>query len=506
MRTGHVLAVATLAVCTAACSSQTTTQELAQRNLSAMGGADRIRAIQSLVMKGGTGSRSRLGQSVKAGDTEPPAKLTNVEEAIDLMTGRVALTYELTTGAGFTQKRQEILTRSGDRLIGLENVGGRPLAVMSPSALFSWGTQNSPSMTQRRNVIAIALAAIAADPSQIAGNRGLGMKTFKFGKVPIGGETIGVYFDSSTELIAAYETTDTETILGDVTSLYRLEDYRNVGGILLPHKITIEKAGEHYADVQFTSAVINDPASLQVFDIPYAANGAVEAALAQGNDYSPLALTPIGKGVYFAQAYSHHSLVVEFPSYLAVVEAPYTEAQSRTLVKQLTARFPRKPIKYAAVTHPHYDHIGGVRGLAAAGATILVARKHEAPLKALLSARHTNPADELDTRRQTGASIGSIELYDDAKVLSEGGQSLQLFAVSGSPHAEPIVLAFVPGAGVLFQSDLFFPGTGAAASPAATHLLQAVRQLDLRVAVNAGGHGGVAPFSELVNAAGNRTN
>jgi len=78
-------------------------------------------------------------------------------------------------------------------------------------------------------------------------------------------------------------------------------------------------------------------------------------------------------------------------------------------------------------------------------------------------------------------------------------QSLELYAVNGIPHVEPMVLAFVPKGGVLFQSDLFFLGTGAPAGPAVA-LLQAVKGLKLRVTTNAGGHGGVGPFAELEKA------
>jgi hypothetical protein len=54
-------------------------------------------------------------------------------------------------------------------------------------------------------------------------------------------------------------------------------------------------------------------------------------------------------------------------------------------------------------------------------------------------------------------------------------------------------------------SDLFFPGTGGGASPDAVHLLKSVRQLNLPVETNVGGHGGVGPFAELVKAAGAAT-
>jgi glyoxylase-like metal-dependent hydrolase (beta-lactamase superfamily II) len=40
----------------------------------------------------------------------------------------------------------------------------------------------------------------------------------------------------------------------------------------------------------------------------------------------------------------------------------------------LQAQFPDKPIRFVAVTHFHYDHTGGVRGLASYGASALVER------------------------------------------------------------------------------------------------------------------------------------
>ena len=95
--------------------------------------------------------------------------------------------------------------------------------------------------------------------------------------------------------------------------------------------------------MRFTSASLNDADALAVFDIPTEIADAAAEVAAGDSDYSPLTLTAIADDVYFAQGYSHHSLVVEFPSYLAVIEAPYTQAQSRTLVKLLSSQFPGKP-------------------------------------------------------------------------------------------------------------------------------------------------------------------
>ena len=501
MSTVRACVCAGLALWLAGCGSSSDVGQLGQDALEAMGGADAVRGVQSYQMRGGAGNRSRLGQRVRGDQPDPQATLANVIETIDLANGRAALDYEVVTGSGFSQHRQEILTKRGSDVIGLENVAGRPLAVVSGSGLFSWGPQNHPRMALERNVIAVARAAAdsgAATPD----DKELNGRTYRFGTVPVDGETVGVYFDPESNLIAAFETTDTESMLGDVPALYVLEDYRDVSGVRLPHRITIRKGGEHYADVQYSSASINDAEALKVFDIPADAEAAVNAAVAGGPEYSPVTLSKIADGVHFAQGYSHHSLIAEFPTFLAVVEAPYTEAQSVTLARVLGEQFPGKPIRYAVATHPHFDHIGGLRGIAAHGATIVGARGHESQLRAVLEAPHTNPPDRLAARRNERARTGSLDVFDDMKVIEEGNRRLELYAITGSPHVDPMVIAFVPGPGVLFQSDLFFPATGGGNSPAATHLLESVRKLNLRVQRHAGGHGGVADFAELVKAVG----
>ena len=77
-----------------ACSSTPTARKLAQDSVAAMGGKEKLEGIKTLSMKGGTGTRLRLGQMVNAADQESPGTIKNVVDIVDLAGGRASLDYQ----------------------------------------------------------------------------------------------------------------------------------------------------------------------------------------------------------------------------------------------------------------------------------------------------------------------------------------------------------------------------------------------------------------------------
>lgn len=467
-----------------------TANEIVTNMLDTMGGQAALENVSTLVQKGG-GTRRHFGQIPATGAVDPTGLLSDLVETIDLANGRAAFDNTVRIGDGFAQHRTEAYTTYKGQRLGWGTTEGRPNHVTSVNGLFSWATHNTPETLLRRNAVTIALAALdAQDPVQ---ERPLNGASHWFITTQLDGENVGLYIDKGSYRLRAWSVIDTETMRGDTNATYVLDDWREVGNVTLPHSIEIRKEDGIYADLDYSEITVNDASALAIFEIPADVTAqADEVVAANGEAWASLQWNPVAEHVTHVVAFSHHSMVVEFPSFVVVVEAPYTEGQSQMLARLIEQNI-GKPIRYVVPTHPHYDHTGGVRALAALGANVLVAGGHEAELRMIVESPHSNPPDALATNLAAGAEVGRLEVFMGSTDITEGEQTLQLYEVQGIPHVGPKVLPFVVPTGVLFQSDLFFGAPG----PDATALHAAIQQRGLAVQQIVGGHGGVFPYAAL---------
>lgn len=467
-----------------------TAAQLTADMLDTMGGRAALENVDTLVQKGG-GTRRHFGQVPATGAEDPLGRLSELTETIDLANGRAAFDNVVQIGDGFSQHRTEAYTTYMDHKLGWGTTEGRPNHVTSANGLFSWATHNTPETLLRRNTVSIALAAL--DASAPVEDFELDGESYWYLTTQLMGEKVGLYIDKASKQLKAYSVIDTETMRGDTSATYVLGDWRPVGDLVLPHALEIRKEDGDYASLRYDSITVNDADSLAIFDIPDDVKAQADAvAAANGAAWAALEWSPVAEQVTHVVAFSHHSMVVEFPSFVVVVEGPYTEGQSLMLARMVEEKI-GKPIRYVVPTHPHYDHTGGVRGLASIGANVLVAKGHEAELRMIVESPHSNPPDALAMNLAAGAEVGRIEVFEGMTEITEEGQTLQLFEAMGVPHVKPKLLAFVPSTGVLFQSDLFF----GAPSPDASALYDAIQAYGLAVQQIVGGHGGVLPYSSL---------
>src|SRR4029450_6556022 len=104
----RTIAISMTALWLVGCSG-TAQRQLAQDAVTAMGGADKLMAIQTLTMSGGTGTRTKVGQAMTATGPDQVAQMSNDIEVLDLANGRAAYDYDLKVG-DFMQHRHEVLT------------------------------------------------------------------------------------------------------------------------------------------------------------------------------------------------------------------------------------------------------------------------------------------------------------------------------------------------------------------------------------------------------------
>lgn len=467
--------------------------------LANMGGLASLRNIDSIVMTG-NGTRNRLGQIPVTGGIDPDARLSGVTETIDFVSGHAAFDNDVVVGDGFSQHRTEALTTWQGQKIGLGTTEGRPNIATTVNGLFSWATQNTPEMLLRRNPVSIAIAADKVAPEQTARQVSFAGRPHWAIDTLLNSEQVTIMIDQDTGLLGGFTALDTETMLGDVDAEYRYSGYRPVGEVMLPFRHEIIKDGQPYSSMNYSEIRINDPSALAVFTVPEDVRQQADQAAAE-EAWAPLQWNRVSETVFHVVAFSHHSMVVEFPDFVAIIEGPYTEAQSMTLERLIEDNI-GKPVRYVIPTHPHYDHTGGLRALAAAGASVLTAAGHEDEIRAIIESPHSNPPDALALRVAAGVEVGQVELFSGMTEISNGGQSLYLYEVETIPHVNPKVLAFVEADGILFQSDLFFGGPG----PDATALFNALQELELEVTQIVGGHGGILPYTSLLEANAATTN
>src|SRR5262245_9095794 len=121
----RTMALALTALWLVGCSSGPSQRQLADEGVAAMGGAEKLMGLQTLIMSGGTGTRTKVGQAMTATGPDQVGELSNAVETLDLAGGRAAFDYDLKVGT-FTQHRHEVLTKYGEgesgKEVGIESI------------------------------------------------------------------------------------------------------------------------------------------------------------------------------------------------------------------------------------------------------------------------------------------------------------------------------------------------------------------------------------------------
>ena len=344
--------------------------------------------------------------------------------------------------------------------------------------------------------VALLQAALSEDPAMMA-TAGALRQDMGHDIVDVttaDGVQLSLHVDPESSLPLAITSMVYDTNLGDVELSTTLAEWTDAassaggndgGGLRLPGSI-VQKLGEATVGEYTVTHTVNG----DVGDL--AAQPDVVAADVSGTPAPNVVVEELADGVWYLAGESHHSVVVEFPSYSVLVEAPLNDARTLAVIEQARALTPDKPLQYVVNTHHHFDHSGGIRAAVAEGLTVITHEINADYYPDMVARSHTLSPD----RQQAAQQPLMIETVtgDDIFELRDGDRVMQVLRIVGETHNRGMLAIYLPTEQILIEGDSYTPG---GPSLGAAALLETIQQRGLRVSRIAPIHGAVVPFTDL---------
>jgi glyoxylase-like metal-dependent hydrolase (beta-lactamase superfamily II) len=440
---------------------------------SVLAAAQRAMGNPASIQYGGAGMNAFFGQALTAGQEWPRRDLAAYTRTIDYdkRASREELRFAQAVFGGQQQNTQVV----GDKAWNVGANGPVPQpAAAEERQLTIWLTPHG----------FLKGAAASGNAILAPGNDGSSTVTF----TALGTYKVEGAIDAS-NMVTRVATTIANPVLGDTSLVSTYGAYKEYGGVKFPSTIAVEEGGFPLWELTIASVTPNAPLDLPV---PPAVASAPSPSV-------QVVSTKLAPGVWHAAGGSHHSVVVEFSDYVAVVEAPLNEERSLAVLAEARRLAPGKPVRYLLTTHHHFDHTGGLRTYAAEGATIVTHQSNVPYFARTLVAPATISPDAQAKVRKMPTFQGVADSYE----LSDGAQKIQVYATGGDSHTNEFTLIYLPGAKVLIEADAYSPGPADAPPPAtppanAVRLFDDVQRLKLQVETIAPIHGrGAVSFAEF---------
>jgi glyoxylase-like metal-dependent hydrolase (beta-lactamase superfamily II) len=468
-------------------------RDVLMRGIDATGGLDSIRALKDVTLPI-SGARHLRGQSLRA---DPPydAPASTGSLVFDVQNGRLRWEEQGSFSAGFpfhnvivTDGKQRF---AADLRLRTVTPGGnaalsahQPFLERLPHHILLDQLDRLPTL---RWVGETTVDGIRYNVISGAGPVG-----------PGGGPPFvrNFFFDARTGLLAKLETVGPDPFAGDAVQEIVFADYRKYGPVMIPSRRTQRVAGEVIQDHRYADVRVNTRPADSVFARPPGLTEIPQTA----NAPQPERFTQVAPGIHLLEnaAPGYNILVAEMADHLVVVDAPNNSTVTERAIATIKRSIPGKPIRYVVPTHHHSDHAGGMRAFIAEGATIVTTPGNAALFRRMAAVNsHTLRQDALSRAPRTPV----IETFTGRRVFTDGTRTLEVRDIGPSPHAQELLIAYIPGAGIVFQGDLLNAGPDgvslAAGNTSTEHFAQWLDRSGLDVRTILGVHSPTRTREEL---------
>lgn len=461
------------------CESRTPEQATIDDAATALGGRQAILAVKTLTLEGG-GTHGDLGQDMRPEATSQTFIVTALRRSIDLgaAAGRMRTEQTRTPNFPYYQgqaPQTQVQGLDGDVAYSVAPDGSARR--VPDAAAKDWRAElyHHP----------LTIVRLALDPSaNVTNARTEGGQRL----VDVTGTdgTILTLAIDETNLPARVSSRTADPNLGDVTITTTFADYQPEGGLTLPTRLTTTTDDFQTAEIRVAKQIVNGDAGSLV------APASVSRAPLPAPPAPTVTAEEVARGVWWLAGQSHHSALVEFADHLMLIEAPQSEARTLAVIAKARELRPDKPLTQVVNSHHHFDHSAGIRAAVSEGLEVITHSGNRAFFEDAVARAHTIAPDALARNPQPL----EIDIVDEEKVIEDPTMTVVLYPVTGNPHSDTMLMAYLPRERILIEVDAFTPG--AQVQPYAQNLLENVQTRKLRVDRIVPLHGAIAPFSDLV--------
>jgi glyoxylase-like metal-dependent hydrolase (beta-lactamase superfamily II) len=444
-----------------------------------MGGRERILAVRTLVLEG-TGEQYGLGQNASPGGALPVYEVTELRRSIDYPNKRwrqeQSRTPRFLTSNTAVQRGR----------FGYDSIAFNILADGTIRRVASADVDRANELLYYPiGFLQVALAA----GTELTEERPRG--ALRHLRINAGGNKFAMFIDRKTSLPVRVEKIEYNPVLGDAVVGTTFSDWRPVDGLLLPMRM-MWRIDERWplSDIRLSRVSLN----AEIGDLALPADIKSAAAPAPVTNVTAEEIAP---GVWYLGGQSHHSVAIEMRDHLLLVEAPQSEARTLAVIQKARTLRLGKPLRAVISTHHHFDHSGGVRAAIAEGLTVITHSRNKPLFEEIARRRHFIVVDTLakSPRRARIQGVGA------RTVLSDGTRRVELHHIRGNPHAETLLMVYLPAERLLIEADVYTPPDPSATTippaPFAANLVENIDRLGLEVERIVPIHGRVVTMSDL---------
>ncbi len=475
----HGIWIVSVAILACGCAPPTPASRLIGEAAEAMGGSGRVRAARTLVLEG-EGEQPNIGQNMSPDAELTVWKVTQYKRILDLENTRMRVQATRVPGFVFvTPEQRQDFGVDGEVAYAIAANGTATRA----SEQVAWD--------RRADMLHHPLAAVRAaldDGARVSNLREANGRQVVDIIAPRG-ETVTLAIDPGTKLPVTVTSAAYHPNLGDVTIETTFSDYEDVDGLKLPAHLVTRLDRFTRDDLRFTTQTLDANAADTV--APETVRAAAAPPLVPPQNVT---VEEIGQGIWRLAGGSHHSVLFEFADHLTLFEVPQSEARARAVMARARELRPGKPLTHAIVSHHHFDHTAGVRAAVAEGLRIVTHERSAAALRELTERTHAAMPETLTQRPKPIV----LETMGDAQTLQDSALEVRLYHLSGNPHADTLIMAYVPRDRLLIQGDVYEPAPQFTAFPFARNLADHIQKRGLRVDRHVPIHSDVKTHAEFL--------